>query len=510
MVSRNILANYLGQGWAAIIGVILVPAYIHYLGIEAYGVISLFAVMQASIALLDMGMTPTLNREMARYTARAHSAESIRALLRSLEVLCFGAAIIFAVGVWAASEYVASQWLTTKDLPVDVVARALVVMAFVTALRFCEGIYRGSLFGLQRQVWYNGAYALLSTLRHIGALAVIAWLSPTIQAFFVWQGVIALLTVAVLAGKVHRVLPKAPFGRKMFDGAAVVGVWRFAGGMTSIALLSLLLTQIDKILLSKLLPLDVFGYYGMAATASGAILAVVIPLNGALYPRMVELLTQGDQQGLIRLYHLGCQMVTVLTSPIMVLLAFFAQGILFVWSGDIGLAERTAPVLSVLAVGTFLNGLMQVPYHLQLAHGWTSLSIKVNIAAVLLLIPAILWAVPRFGSLGAAWLWVILNASYVLCAVQFMHQRLIPHEKWRWYFFDGLLPVSGAIGATMVAQQLQPVVYVDRTRWFIFLAVVGMVVLSVTILLADRVRRTMIRPMTFRCAPSRVDAPRRG
>jgi len=103
MLVPNIVANYLGQGWSAFIGVILIPVYVRYLGIEAYGLIGLFAVMQASIALLDMGMTPTLNREMARYTSHAHSPRSVRELLRSLETVCFTTAVLLGLGLWAAS-----------------------------------------------------------------------------------------------------------------------------------------------------------------------------------------------------------------------------------------------------------------------------------------------------------------------------------------------------------------------------------------------------------------------
>ena len=90
-IKNNLIANYLGQGWVALMGLAFIPLYIRYLGMEAYGLIGLFAVIQAWMTLLDMGMTPTLNREMARYTAGAHSSQSIRDLLRSLEILCFSA-----------------------------------------------------------------------------------------------------------------------------------------------------------------------------------------------------------------------------------------------------------------------------------------------------------------------------------------------------------------------------------------------------------------------------------
>ena len=62
-----------------------IPLYIKYLGIEAYGLIGIFALLQAWLALLDMGMTPTLSREMARFTGGAHDAQSIRDLLHVSE-----------------------------------------------------------------------------------------------------------------------------------------------------------------------------------------------------------------------------------------------------------------------------------------------------------------------------------------------------------------------------------------------------------------------------------------
>ena len=44
MLKRNLIANYVGQGWAALIGLVFIPLYIKYLGIESYGLIGLFAV----------------------------------------------------------------------------------------------------------------------------------------------------------------------------------------------------------------------------------------------------------------------------------------------------------------------------------------------------------------------------------------------------------------------------------------------------------------------------------
>src|SRR5450759_332490 len=122
-LKKNVVTNYLGQGWSGVMGLVFIPLYIQYLGMEAYGLIGLFAVMQVWLALLDMGMTPTLNREMARFTAGAHSPQSIRDLLRSLETICFSLAALIALGVWGASGYLARDWFKVERLPTEVVAR---------------------------------------------------------------------------------------------------------------------------------------------------------------------------------------------------------------------------------------------------------------------------------------------------------------------------------------------------------------------------------------------------
>ena len=66
---------------------------------------------------------------------------------------------------------------------------------------------------------------------------------------------------------------------------------------------------------------------------------------------------------------------------------------------------------SLLALGNLLNGLMHLPYYAQLAHGWTGLSIRINIVAVLIIVPAILWATPIYDAEGAAWVCCLKPSS---------------------------------------------------------------------------------------------------
>ncbi len=465
---RNVLANFLGQAWGAAMGLVFLPVYIYYLGIESYGLVGVFAVLQTWLTLLDAGMSPTLGREMARFTAGAHSVQSIRNLLRSLEIVCVLVAFAICAVVWTGSGWLAQEWLRADRLPLGVVRDAIALMAFVVALRFVEGLYRSAVFGLQRQVWYNVVNAGLAKLRNVGAVLVLAFLSPTIGAFFLWQAFVSALSVLVTASGVYSVLPRAPVPAA-FSVAALSDVWRFARGMTVITLLSLLLTQVDKVLLSRLLSLEAFGYYALAATVAGALYLLIAPITTALHPHLVSLVARGDKAGVIEAYHRAAQAVTIVTLPAALLIAIYGEGAVFAWSGDVKLAQTAGPILAVLVLGNVLNGLMHVPYQLQLAHGWIDFAIKVNVVAVALLIPAILWIVPLYGALGAAWVWITLNAGYVLVGMPLMHRRLLPEELWRWYVRDTVLPALGAGAGLALLSAFKPTDLTSRPAWLLFL-----------------------------------------
>lgn len=432
-------------------GLAFVPLYIQYLGVEAYGLIGFYAVMQAWLTLFDMGITQTLNREMARFTAGAHTPQSIHNLLRSLEMIAVVMVVIIFLLVWCSSGYIASHWLNAQKLSGNEIANAIVLMGFVISLRFIEGIYKGALLGLQKQVAVNMVNIAISTMRFAGVVAVLAWYVSSIEVFFIWQALSSVVSVLVFVYLVYKTLPK-PNKIPKFSINAVKEVWRFAGGMLGVTFLALLLTQVDKVLLSKLLTLESYGYYTLAATVAGGLALIAMPITQAIYPKMVEYVAQNKQSALINLYHQGAQLISVLIAPVAMLLIFFTEDIIFLWSGDINLAQKTALILLPLALGSFLNCLVWMPYQLQLAHGWTSFAVRVNAIAVTLLVPAVFLVTPYYGAVGAAWVWALLNAAYVIIGMHFMYKKLLTGEKWVWYWQDIIKPLIYVILVALIAK----------------------------------------------------------
>jgi len=484
-VRRNVIANYLGQSWIALMGVVFLPLYINYLGIEAYGLVGLFVTVQALFLLLDFGMTPTLSREMSRYGATG-SADTIRSVLRTMEYVSIVTTVVCAAVIWCLSGWVAESWIHVEKLPLDQASDAIAVMGAVAGLRLTEGLYRGAMIGLQRQVALNAFSAILATIRWAGGVGVMAWWSPTIVAFFRWQAAVSLLTVIVLAHVVYRGLPITSSATR-FSIHLLSDKITFSSGMMANAALALLLTQLDKVLLSRILSLEAFGYYTMAATVASLVLQLVTPISQAYYPQLARQLASNDIAGLKSSYRLSYQLVCSAVFPLGMLLAFYGDSILLLWTGSEVMAGTVFPLLMLLAIANMLHGTMFMPNMLRLAYGWSWYAVKLNSVAVLVLVPAILWATPRFGAVGAAWVWLVLNFGYIMLGIPYMHRKVLPGEMGKW-FREGLFIPLLAVVAVMSFGNLVRPDSDQRILTFVFLAVAWMTSVTAVISFSSSLR----------------------
>ncbi|HET6765078.1 MAG TPA: oligosaccharide flippase family protein [Longimicrobiaceae bacterium] len=487
---HNVLANYAGNLVTAVLAIALVPVYVRILGIESYGLVGVYATLQSMLALLDMGLSTTLNREMAWRAARGRGAE-LPSLLRTLEGFFWPLAILVGAAVALGAPAIAGHWLRPEQVPLATATRAVALMGGVLALEWPFAFYSGGLLGIQRQVSLNAVVLASAVARSAGTLLVLVYLSPTIQAFFLCQLAAAALQTGLAAVVLWRSV-RVPGVTPRMDAGVLRGAGGFAAGMSGITLLAVALTQADKVVLSRMLPLQQFGRYALAGVVATGLYRLVLPLFSALYPRFTELVSRGDGPELARLYHRGSQWISVALLPAALVLALFARQVLWLWTGDAPLADATWRVLALLVAGTALNGLMNLPYALQLAHGWTRLTLGTNAVAVLIVVPLVIVLTRRFGPAGAAGAWALLNTGYVLVAIQLMHRRLLPGEKWRWYGVDVGLPLLAACAVALVSRMLLPE-GLGRLGMLGWVAATGTLTLGAAALAAPETRRMLIR-----------------
>jgi len=439
-----LLANFAGQGWVAILQLIFVPIYVRLLGIEAYGLIGFFLMMQALLRVLDFGLGHTVNREMARYSIAPEKAQEARDFLRTAEVLYWIIGGGVGAAIWLLAPQIASNVITSHALSTDTISEAIGLMGLVLALQWPMAAYMGALLGLQEQVALNGVKIVFATAGSAGGALLIWLVSGGIELFFWWQLAVGIMGLLASVWLVWRILPSG--GRRArFDWQLVRRNWRFAAGISGITITAIVLTQGDKWILVNLVDLKTFGYYSIAGTVAAAVYLLVTPIFFTVYPRYAALVAAKDESALARQYHLGAQLMASLVLPTGLLLAFFSHEILLIWTGDPDIARESAVVVSFLVLGNTMNGLMNLPYALQLASGWTALALRINLVLSVIFLPLVYFGALLYSMPGAAFAWTLVSMLYLIVGAPLTHRRLLAKEQLNWWIRDTLLPLLIAL-----------------------------------------------------------------
>lgn len=453
-LATGLIANFAGQGISALANFVFIPAYIALLGIESYGLIGVFTVVLTAASLLDAGMTPTLNREMASFHAGQRTATEMRDLLGSVLALCAVAVAAAALLGWLLGPLLARVWLPPTRIALPVIDRALVLMSVTAMLRIVEGMLRGVLMGLHRPVTMN-AICSITVLLRAGGVLVPLWIAPSVTTFFLWQAGACAAGLVVLAITAFRAIGPAP-GRRRFAGAALHRLRGFAGGVFATSFIALVLSQADKIILVKMTSLETFGYYTVASAVAAVLYQGVLPIAQSYYPHFTIRHNDGDMHALSAGYHSAAQMAAVLVCAGAAFVLAFAPTLLLLWSGKPAMVAGASPVLRVLILGSLFHCLMYVPYMLQLAAGWPRLSVRVNSVAACLYLPVLWLAARDYGAIGAAAAWSASTGATLLVTTWLMHRRLLPGQWRAWLLRDIAAPALAAGAAAFVLALLVP------------------------------------------------------
>jgi hypothetical protein len=142
-----------------------------------------------------------------------------------------------------------------------------------------------------------------------------------------------------------------------------------------------------------------------------------------------------------------------------------------------------------------LNG----PFYLQMAAGWTGLLVRINVALVLVYSPIIYLLSLHFAARGAAAAWLILNIIYIAVVVPLVHRKLLRGEMYRWFVHDIGLPLLAAVTALTVLRALMPE-GLHAVLLLVFLAVTLLITLSAAALAASHVRAELFSRLSWRMA----------
>ena len=113
---KNLLANYSGQVWTGIASLLCIPFYISILGLEQYGFIGIFALMQSFLPLLECGLGNTLVREVSHNVNDKNTSKETHAdLLRTVEIFTLTVSIVVGLAFQLFTPEITSILITNTE-----------------------------------------------------------------------------------------------------------------------------------------------------------------------------------------------------------------------------------------------------------------------------------------------------------------------------------------------------------------------------------------------------------
>jgi O-antigen/teichoic acid export membrane protein len=247
-----------------------------------------------------------------------------------------------------------------------------------------------------------------------GLVVLVIWFSPSIVYFFIWQIIITVIYAFSLRYYLLKKFLSQANDIKfeyVWDKKILRNTGKFAAGMMLISVVAVINTQLDKIAISKLLPLEELGYYTLAIGLTQGLIVLTNPVSTASLPRFTALYSENKISKASNLFNKMFNLVATIVCSLSVILIFYCKDIIYLWTGNMELASKSYYYTPYLSVGSALLAIQVLPFNIAIANGYTRFNNYLGIASLLFTIPAYWLSVSAYGSEGAAISWMILQIS---------------------------------------------------------------------------------------------------
>jgi O-antigen/teichoic acid export membrane protein len=426
-ISISIISN----GWLAGINFIFTPIFLKILGPEGYGLVGIYTTLYTALILFDFGLSTSLNKELALLSYTKGNATKARSVVRKAETISWIISIIMIVFFIISIDYLSMHWIKSDSFSFDYIKKILLLVGISLFFQLPINLYTGGLYGLQRYSALSILNIISTSIRYFGAFFVLKYHSNDIIAFFYWQIFSSIFNLLLVFFFFRRALPKKN-KEDVQEFYSYQMILKIAGGIGVFSVGEFLLGQIDKVILTKLISLEIFGYFMTITTFASATTLFIRPLGNVAFPKLSILANHSTE--LKKQYFNISNLMAILICPFIWWICFYSREIILLWSKNSQLADQGQVILQFLIVGNGIYALNKIPAVLSLAKGQNMILIYQNFVSSIILIIIVLFLTPQIGVLSGAIGWGIVNLIFLSISVPIIHKKIFDNIELIWFY----------------------------------------------------------------------------
>jgi O-antigen/teichoic acid export membrane protein len=423
LLARNTIINLASEAAPFLVALFAIPALVHGLGVERYGVLTLSMMVVGYFGLFDFGLGRAATKFIAEAAASGDHSDIPGLFWTSLYLmLVFGTAGAILLAALA-------PWLVLNVLRIPPAfqpesVHAFYLLAFAMPIVISGGSLDGTLSAYQRFDLINVVRVPSGIFAYVGPLMVlpfshsIAWMvaAMVVGRLASWSVNFALC-LRIAPALRHVLRPNRDTVRLMLS---------FGGWVAVSGLIGPIMSYFDRFLIGAMLSVAAVSYYTVPFQITGKLGILPGAMGGVVFAAFSSSFTHDPARIALIFERATRYTLLALFAPVLLLVAL-ASEILSLWLGA-GFAAHSAGVLRLLAVATFVNCLAWTPYVLiQTAHR-PDLTAKLHVAEVPFYVAFLWWVLPRYGVEGAAVAW-LARASLDVILLFVAAWRLMPRAN---------------------------------------------------------------------------------
>lgn len=398
-VVKGSLWTLAGQVLPLFASLITTPLIIRMLGSEGYGVLILIALIPTYFSFAEFGMGIASTRFASEAYARGDLDEEARAIrTAALIALIFSSVVAIPIAIFA--EPIIRQF----SVPAELFGQAVTGLR-ISAATFVTSIVIGVVntaqltrLRMDLNAAINGVSKVVSSLGTV----VVLYLGFGVVGAAVWFFVIGLLNIAahiLVSGSLLKQFLDISIDRRL-----VKPLLRFGSGLAFSAVAAVLLINLEKLLVGRLISVESLAFYAIAFTAANLATTASWGIVQSLVPAFSQLLAPEKRQQFNDLFVRSLKLSIIVVLPALMIMFVAAKPFFTLWAGpDFG-RESPGPFY-VLLVGLLFSIVSFVPYGAIVAVGRTDLIAKIHWTELLPYVVIAALLINYFGIVGAAAAW---------------------------------------------------------------------------------------------------------
>ena len=429
-LTKNVIYNVVGQGLILVVSLIAVRFIFRRLGDDVFGIIFFNLTLTAVLTrLLELGISTTIVREVSGVFES--EGAYIKDLIRTASLVYWATGIFLVAVIWVTAPLLVTHWVNLTTLDPNTAATLLRILSVLALVALPKGLYT-SLFRGRQMMGLNNVIDVGTALAQQTGILLLLVAGSTVYMVAGWISISAALGIVayvIVAGRLFgwRTLTPA------FSSYVAKRNLAFTGSMSLSSVASQINSQAAQLIVSKLLPIGQFGFYGFASSTVNRGTFITGAVAQAAFPSFSNLSRAGNRSALLTQYRKLQDLLCYGTVPVFAAVCFAALPV-YAYVFNTSAAWLLLVPTALLSLGTFMNGTVSIPYIFSLAVGKPEIGLKANLVALVTVLPITVALVYSFGLVGAGLSWVVYHVVLYIYMMPRICRDCLQTPTRDWFF----------------------------------------------------------------------------